>query len=159
VLVLDKSSVKLNIRGQSSHPAVYQHWTLVPAGGPSDPFRDNNKDNENNNLMELQDLKDKVAELQEKIAEKDSLIKDKDEEINQLRELIGALNTHTASPVSEPEAGPGQAAIAEVLYDFEVIPGTIDIYHLRHILRLNIGHGRLRNESLTRRIYQAHRTM
>jgi hypothetical protein len=126
VLVLDKTSVTLNIRGQSSQPPVYQHWTLVPAGSPPDPFIDDNHVNENNNLMELQDSKDKVAELKEKIAEKDSLIKDKDEEINQLKELIGALNTPTepaVSPVSEADAG--QAATAIVLYDFEVIPGTI----------------------------------
>ena len=133
VLVLDKTGLKFNIRGQSSHPAVYQHWTLVPAGRPPDPFLDDNQDNENSNLMELQNLKDKVAELQEKIAEKDSLIKDKDEEINQLKELIGALNTPTLDPVTEPEAGQGQAATAVVLYDFEVFPGAINIYHLSNI--------------------------
>ena len=128
VLVLDKTSVKLNIRGQSFHPDVYQHWTLVPANGPPDPFRDDNQDNGTNDLMELQDLKDKVAELKEKITEKDSLIKDKDEEIDQLKEIIEALDTPTAptvGPVQEPEGGAGQAAIAIVLYDFEVIPGTI----------------------------------
>ena len=124
MLVLDKMSVKLDIRGQSSHPAVYQHWALVPTGSPPDPFLDNNQDNENNNLMELQDLKDKMAELKEKIAEKDSLIKDKDEEINQLKEVIEALNrdTPTVGPIPEPEAGTEQATIAVVLYDFEVIP-------------------------------------
>ena len=153
-MVLDKTSVKLNIRGQSSHPVVYQHWTLVPASGSPGPFLDDNQDNENNNLMELQDLKDKVAELKDKIAEKESLIKDKDEEINQLKEVIEALNTPTDG-VSEPEAEAAKTAIAVVLYDFEVIPRTIDIYHLRHILRLNIGHGRLRNESFSRRIHQA----
>ena len=159
MLVLDKTGLKFNVRGQSSLPAVYQHWCLVPAGGPPDPFRDYNQDNESSNLMELHELKDKVAELQEKIAERDSLIKDKDEEISQLKEIIGALNTPRVDPVSEPEAVPGQAATAVVLYDFEVIPGTVDIYHLRHILRLSIGHGRLRNESLTGRIYQTHRRM
>lgn len=82
--------------------------------------------------MELQDLKDKVAELKEKIAEKESLIKDKDEEINQLKEVLEALNTPIVGPVSEPEAGAGQAAIALVLYDFEVNPGTIDIIIVPH---------------------------
>ena len=121
-------SIKLNIKGQSSQPAAYQLWTLVPAGGPPDPFLDDNEDDEDNDLMEIQDLKDEVAELREKIAEKDSLIKDKDEEIDQLKEIIEALDTPTAptvGPVSEPEGGAGQAAIAIVLYDFEVIPGTI----------------------------------
>ena len=121
MLVLDKTKVKLNIRGQSSHPAVYQHWTLVPANGPADAFLDDNHDNEINTLMELQDLKDKVAELKDKIAEKDLLIEDKDEEINQLKEVIEALNTPTPPVVGPvPEAGAGQAAIAIVLYDFEV---------------------------------------
>ena len=135
-MVLDKTSVKLNVRGQSSQPAVYQHWTLVPAGGPSDPFLDDNQDNENNNLLELQDLKDEVAELKEKIAEKDSLIKDKDEEINQLKTLIEALSTPTTPPVGPvpvPETDGGHSTTAVVLYDFEVIPETIDIYHLCHI--------------------------
>ena len=162
MLVLDKTSIKLNIRGQSSQPAVYQHWALVPAGGPPDPFLDDNQVNEDNDSMELQDLKDEVAELKEKIAEKDSLIKDKDDEINQLKELVEALSTSTepiVGPVPEPEADAGQATVAIVLYDFEVTFGTINIYHWRHILILNIGHGRLRNESLRRRIYQAHRTM
>ena len=78
--------------------------------------------------MELQDLKDTVAELKEKIAEKDSLIKDKDDEINQLKELIEALSTPTAPTVGlvpESEADTGQAAIAVVLSDFEVILGII----------------------------------
>jgi DNA repair exonuclease SbcCD ATPase subunit len=141
VLVLDKTSVKLSIRGQSSQPAVYQHWTFVPAGSLPDPFLDDNQDDEVNNLMELHDLKDEVAELKEKIAEKDSIIKDKDEEINQLKELIEALSVPEApavDPVPEAEADAGQAAIAIVLFDFEVIPGTINIYHLRHILKSNI---------------------
>lgn len=145
---MDKTIVKLNIRGQQ--PAIYQQWALVPVGGPPDPFRDDDQDNVNNNSMELQDLKDKVEELEDKIAEKESLIKDKDEEITQLMEIIGALNTPTTV---ELEGGAGRATIAVVLSDFEVIPGPINIYHLRHVLRLNIGHERLRNESLTRRIY------
>ena len=130
MLVLDKTSIKLNIRGQSSQPAVYQHWTLIPASGPPDPFLDDNQDNEDIILMELQDLKDKVAELKENIAEKDSLIKDKNDEINQLKELIGALSMPTAPTVGlvpEPEADAGQAATAIVLSNFEVILGIIDI--------------------------------
>ena len=134
VLVLDKMSVKLDIRGQSSHPAVYQHWALVPACGPPDSFLGDSQDIENNDLMELQDLKDKVAELKEKIAEKDSIIKDKDEEINQLKELIDALNrdTPTVGPVPEPDAGKEQAAIAVVLYDFEVIPEPLKFIIASH---------------------------
>jgi hypothetical protein len=122
-LVLDKTSVKLSIRGQSSQPAVYQHWTFVPASSPLDSFLDDNQEDEINNLMELQDLKDKVAELKEKIAENDSIIKDKDEEINQLRELGVALSTLEApaiDPVPEADALAGRAAVAIVLYDFEV---------------------------------------
>lgn len=120
VLVLDKTSVKLHVRGQSSQSVVYQHWTLVPAGGPHDPYLDDNQDNENDNLMDLQDLKEEVAELKEKIAEKDSLIKDKDEEINRLKELIEALSTPTTPTVPEPEADAGQSTTAVVLYDFQV---------------------------------------
>ena len=124
-MVLDKTSVSLNVRGQSSQPAVYQHWALVPAGGPPDPFLDDDQDDESSALLELQDLKDEVEELKERIAEKESLIKEKDDEINRLKELIGALSTPTVptvGPVPEPEADAGQVAIAIVLYDFEVIP-------------------------------------
>ena len=125
VLVLDKTSVKLTIRDQSSHPVVYQHWTFVPASSsPSEPILDDNQDDEIINLMEfqLEDLKDNVAELKEKIAEKDSIIKDKDEEINRLRELSIALSTPAAPAVdSVPGDDARQAAIAIVLYDFEVI--------------------------------------
>jgi len=121
VLVLDRMSVKLSVRGQSSQPAVYQHWTLVPAGGPADPLFDDNQDDEIDNLMELQDLRDNVAVLKEENAEKDSLIKDKDDEINRLKELIAALSTTepTVDHFPEPEVGAGQAATAVALYDYE----------------------------------------
>lgn len=144
VLVLDQRSVRLSIRGQSSQPAVDQYWAFIPAIVPPNYVLGEDRDNENNNAMELQDLKDEIAELKEEIAEKDSLLKDKDEEINQLKELIEALSAPTSSTV-EPDSDvqSGQSLTAVVLFDFKVFPGIIDIHRLRHILKSNIGNGRL----------------
>jgi len=117
---------------------------IVPAGSPPDPFLDDNQDDEINNLTELQDLKDKVAELKEKIAEKDSIIKDKDEEINQLRELGVALSTPAAPEVDPvPEADAGRAAVAIVLYDFEAAEdfemSLIDGEYIKHVEKCDDG--------------------